>query len=118
LLRQAAASCRKRKLAPEIASAKTVAAVERLARSSDRRLTATTGQWKRDDLLLNTPAAAFDLRDLSLQPHRCETYVTKVTTVAPSTAADCPLWLRFLHRMMAGDAGMIAGLWLSANGPY
>ena len=65
-----------------------------------------------------TVTAAFDLRDLSLQPHRCETYVTKVTTVAPSTAADCPLWLRFLHRMMAGDAGMIAGLWLSANGPY
>ena len=50
--RIAAAECNT-KAKKTIASAKTVAAVERLARA-DRRLAAITDQWDRDDFLLNT----------------------------------------------------------------
>ena len=42
------------KLHAILASAKTVAAVERLAKS-DRRLAATADQWDRDPDVLNTP---------------------------------------------------------------
>src|SRR5262249_13565896 len=54
ICRAAAAGCNKLKLRKELASAKTVAAVERLARS-DRRLAATVEQWDADPWLLNTP---------------------------------------------------------------
>ncbi len=50
--RKAAAECNT-KAKKTIASAKTVAAVERLAKA-DRRLAATTDQWDPDDFLLNT----------------------------------------------------------------
>jgi putative DNA primase/helicase len=56
--RDAADDCNKIKAgtAPSIASAKTVAAVERMARS-DRRLAATVDQWDADPWLLNSPTA-------------------------------------------------------------
>ncbi len=50
--RKAAAECNT-KAKKTIASAKTVAAVERLAKA-DRRLAATTDQWDPDDFLLHT----------------------------------------------------------------
>jgi putative DNA primase/helicase len=37
-----------------LASAKTIAAIERLAKS-DRRIAATTGQWDADPDVFNTP---------------------------------------------------------------
>jgi hypothetical protein len=58
--REAAASeWLKPSIATAIASAKTVAAVERLARS-DRRIAATVDQWDADPWLLNTPAGGLD----------------------------------------------------------
>ena len=51
--RGAASECDK-KFASAVASAKTVAAVERLTRA-DRRLAATAEQWDADPWLLNTP---------------------------------------------------------------
>ena len=58
--REAAAQCNKAKTASAIASAKTVYAVERLARS-DRRLAATIDQWDADPWQLNTPQGVVDL---------------------------------------------------------
>src|SRR5262249_9404768 len=69
------------KWAKAVASAKTVAAVERLARS-DRRLAATVGQWDSDPWLLNTPDGVVDLRLGKLLPHAPEDYFTKITTVS------------------------------------
>ena len=83
-----------------IASAKTVAAVERLARS-DRRLAATTEQWDADPWLLNTRGGVVELRTGKLRPHRAENYMTKLTAVAP--AGDCPQWLAFLERITGGN---------------
>lgn len=47
ICREAAVECNKGKLSSALASAKTVAAVERLAKS-DRRLAATVDQWDAD----------------------------------------------------------------------
>jgi putative DNA primase/helicase len=107
LCREAAAECDDEKLARILASAKTVAAVERLAKA-DRRLAATMDQWDLDPLLLNTPDGTIDLRTGITRPHRPRDYLTKVTAVAPG--GDCPTWLAFLERVTAGDPELEAFL--------
>jgi putative DNA primase/helicase len=98
------------KLHAILASASTVAAVERLAKS-DRRLAATVDQWDRDPDLLNTTAGIIDLRTGALRPHAFGDYLTKITAVAPaSPGTDCPLWRAFLNRIMGGDPELIGFL--------
>jgi hypothetical protein len=60
LCRQAARECNKEKQSSALASKKTVAAVESLARS-DRRIIAATDQWDVDPFLLATPNGTVDL---------------------------------------------------------
>ena len=60
LCRQAAQECNKEKQSSALASKKTVAAVESLARS-DRRIIAATDQWDVDPFLLATPNGTVDL---------------------------------------------------------
>jgi putative DNA primase/helicase len=90
-----------------IASAKTVAAVERLARA-DRRLAATASQWDDDRWVLNTPGGTVDLRSGELREHRPEDYCTKMTAVAPG--GECPLWLSTLNYIFRGDAEIVSFL--------
>jgi putative DNA primase/helicase len=59
--REAAAQCNKPSEAKAIAKAKTVAAVEQLAKS-DRAVVATSEQWDADKFLLNMPIATADLK--------------------------------------------------------
>ena len=87
-----------------VASGKTVAAVERLARC-DKRLAATADQWDADPWLLNTPGGIVDLRDGDLRAAKREDYCTKITAVAPD--GECPLWHEFLDRIFAGDVDLI-----------
>ena len=100
--REAAAAIphKKAKLAAVIASAKTVAAIERLAKA-DRRLAATSDQWDSDPWLLNTPGGALDLRSGKVRPHNPSDHCTKSTTVSPE--GECPAWLAFLARVTGGD---------------
>jgi putative DNA primase/helicase len=108
ICRGAASECEK-KFANTIASAKTVAAVERLARA-DRRLAATTDQWDADPWLLKTPAGVTDLRRGECQPQDPGYYMTKIAGVAPD--ASCPItnWNSFLERVTGGDAELVAFL--------
>lgn len=106
--RESASACNHKKTASSIASAKTVAAVERLARC-DRRLAATTDLWDQNPLLLNTPAGVFDLATGDLGPHRPSDHLTKITSVA-ATAGECPLFQNFLHRITGGDIDLQAFL--------
>jgi putative DNA primase/helicase len=101
--REAAAECNKPKLAPMIASAKSVAAVERLAKA-DRRMAATIDQWDGDPWLLNTPEGVVDLRTGQRRPHRPDDYMTKIAAVGPK--GDCPRFLVFLDRILAGDVAL------------
>lgn len=81
-------------------SAKTVAAVERLAKA-DRRLAATAEQWDADPWLLNTPAGVVDLRTGELRAASPTDYMTKLAAAAPG--GSCPTWLAFLERVTGGD---------------
>lgn len=87
-----------------IASAKTVAGVERLARS-DRRLAATVDQWDADPWLLNTPAGVVDLRSGYLRPHNPRDFLSKITAVSPG-ALICPTWMGVMERVTNGDRAL------------
>jgi putative DNA primase/helicase len=106
--REAAAECNKAKIKPALASAKTVAAVERLAKA-DRRLAATVDQWDADPWLLNTPDGVIDLKTGRLGSHQSSYYMTKITAVGP-TKAGCPRFLTFFDTITKGDAELIAYL--------
>ena len=103
--RKAAADANEPAVRKKTCSANTIAAVERLARA-DRRLAATTGQWDADPWLLNTPDGIIDLRSGEIRPHQPTDYMTKMTAVEPGGA--CPQWRKFLNRIFAGDAELIA----------
>jgi putative DNA primase/helicase len=105
--REASAECGSPKIAVSVASAKTVAAVERLARA-DRRLAATVDQWDTDPWRLNTPGGTVDLKTGKLRPHDARDYITCITAVAPS--GDCPLWHSFLKRITDSNVELIAFL--------
>jgi putative DNA primase/helicase len=100
ICREAAAACNKPKVATAIASAKTVAAVERLAKA-DRRLAATVDQWDADPWLLNTPGGVVDLRTGDMVARQIDTYFTKITAVAPH--GNCPRFMAFLDAITERD---------------
>jgi putative DNA primase/helicase len=102
ICRAAALRCDRPKTSSAVASAKTVAAVERLSRS-DRRLAATTDQWDTDPWLLNTAAGIVDLRTGALRPHAQLAYMTKVAGVVPDHEMATPHWIAFLKTTCAGD---------------
>ena len=100
ICREAAALCNKPSTASILASAKTVAAVERLAKA-DRRIAATVDQWDADPWLLNTPAGVIDLRSGQRRPHNPADHLTKLTAVSP--AGTCPKWLGHIDKITGGD---------------
>ena len=94
-----------RKAIDALSDASTFAAVERVARS-DRQLAATTEQWDADPWLLNTPGGTVDLRTGTIRPHSTADFISKITTVAPTADATCPLWRSFLSRVTCGDGDL------------
>ncbi|HEY7243370.1 MAG TPA: phage/plasmid primase, P4 family [Xanthobacteraceae bacterium] len=109
ICREAAALCDKPTIAGLVASAKTVAAVERLAKA-DRRHAATVDQWDTDPWLLNTPGGVVDLRTGDVRQAQSSDYLTKITSVTPEQSYPTPRWLSFLDRIMVDDTEMIAFL--------
>jgi putative DNA primase/helicase len=108
ICREVALECDKP--ASVVASAKTVAAVERLAKA-DRRLAATATQWDAAPWLLNGTEATFDLRTGEGRPPDPLDYITKQTACAAApVGAAHPLWTKFLSRVTNGDGELIAFL--------
>ena len=107
LCREVAARSEKPKSQHIIASARTVAAVERLARS-DRALVARTEQWDAESFLLNTPGSTVDLRVGTGCPPDPSDYITRVTAcVCAPTGTPCPQWTKFLYRVCNNDVELI-----------
>jgi putative DNA primase/helicase len=105
--REVSKSCRRdEKLARHVASARTIAAVERLAQADQKRHAATVDQWDADLWALNTPGGVVDLKTGAIRPARQEDYCTKTTAVAPG--GDCHLWRTFLARITNGDRDLEA----------
>jgi putative DNA primase/helicase len=91
------------KVACMVASAKTVAAVERLARS-DRRLAATVAQWDAEPWLLTAGDRTIDLRTGCDREPDPINYITRKTACAAAPAGTPhPLWTKVLERVTAGD---------------
>jgi putative DNA primase/helicase len=103
MCRQASAECKDPKVALLLASARTIAAVERLAKS-DRHLAATVDQWDADPWLLNTPNGIIDLRTGERRECNPTAFMTKITAVAPG--GGCPNWHQFLNRIFAADENL------------
>jgi putative DNA primase/helicase len=109
ICRRAAVECNDSKNATSIASAGTVAAIERLARS-DRRLAAMMDQFDVNPDLFGAPQTV-DLRTGEAYPPRRDDYMTKCAAVAPAPPGTlCPRWIAFLNRVTAGDQGLIGFL--------
>ncbi|SDG17467.1 phage/plasmid primase, P4 family [Thalassobaculum litoreum] len=86
--------------ARRIASAKTVQAIERLAKSS-REFASRPEDWDADLWVFNTPAGTIDLRTGDMRPHAPGDLLTKVAAVGLGGAA--PRWLAFLSEIFDGD---------------
>lgn len=104
-----AASVIDSRLATNLTSGKTVAAVERLAQS-DRRMVATVDQWDVDPMLLNTPQGVVHLKTGFLRPHDPQDCLTRITSVAPDRTASAPTWAAFLRRVTGADAELVGYL--------
>lgn len=98
--RAASSECDNPKVSSIVASARTVAAIERLAKA-DRRHAATVDQWDADPWILNTPGGVVDLRTGELRRHMPDDYMTKITAVTPG--GECPQWHAFLDTVTNGD---------------
>lgn len=109
ICRDVATRADKPKIAAAIASAKTVAAIERLARA-DRRLAASAEQWDADIWLLNTPGGVVDLRTGDIKPNDPSFYMTKQAGAAPDRSCATPRWLKFLNDVCRKDQEVIAFL--------
>jgi putative DNA primase/helicase len=84
-------------------SAKTHAAVERLAKA-DRRHATALEQWDADDWLLNLDGVTFDLKHgVDRPPHPDDHITKKAACVAAPEGTPHPVWSAFLDRITAGD---------------
>lgn len=70
-------------------------------------LVVTIEQFDADPWALNTMSGTIDLITGDLRPHRREDMLTKLSPVHYDPDALCPLWERFLDRVMAGDRSLI-----------
>jgi P4 family phage/plasmid primase-like protien len=95
----------KASVAKELRSAATRAAIVSMA-SDDPQLAAPPDVWDRDPWLLATPGGTVDLKTGVMREARRADYITKATAVAPG--GECPLWLKTLDQIFAGDRELIA----------
>lgn len=65
--------------------------------------------------LLNVLNGTLDLRTGELRPHRREDMLTKLVRVTYDPQARAPRWEAFLHRIMDGDAELVAFLQRAAG---
>jgi putative DNA primase/helicase len=108
ICREAARQCsNKPKQAKIIASARTVAAVERLAKA-DRRIAAAADQFDAQQYLFNSADRTINLKTGKAQLPQQGDYLTKVagTRLAP-VGTPHPIWTKFLKRVTNNDQEMI-----------
>jgi putative DNA primase/helicase len=89
-------------VARQITSAKTVAAIEKLARS-DPRHAILPEQLDADPYLFNTPGGTVELRTGQLREHRREDLITKLAGATPDHNGDDSTWIKFLADITLRD---------------
>jgi putative DNA primase/helicase len=86
--------------------AKQVSATLQLARS-EPGIPVLPEDLDRDPWSLNCLNGTLDLHTGQLRPHRREDLLTRLAPVEYEADATCPLWLRFLDRIMDGNQDVI-----------
>ena len=94
--------------AAALASASTVAHVEKLARY-DMRIATAADAWDTDPWIINTPAGTLDLRTGVLRSCDQADMITRITPASLDTDI-CDLWLSFLNDVTQGDQDLVAYL--------
>jgi P4 family phage/plasmid primase-like protien len=61
----------------------------------------------RDPWLLNVANGTLDLRTSTLRPHNRNDLLTKITRIDFDEKATCPLWLKFLERILGGNRDLV-----------
>ncbi len=61
----------------------------------------------KDAMLLNVETGTIDLRTGDLRPHDRSDFISKLAPVEYDAEAQCPQWLKFLHRIFNDDAKLI-----------
>jgi putative DNA primase/helicase len=79
--------------------------VEKFARAA-RTFATESGDWDRDELLLNTPGGTVDLRTGKIRPHDRRDQITNVTQVTPQDGPK-PAFDRFMREITLGDTSLI-----------
>ena len=105
--REGAIEADKANQAARLASARTIAAVLKIA-ASDPMIAETPTSFDGHPMLLNTPSGVLDLETGALLAHQPDLLLTQIT--APSPGAKCPRWFAFLDQITAGDRDLIAYL--------
>ena len=95
------------RLKAKLASASTIAAVERITRAEPNHA-ALVDEWDADIWLFNTPGGVIDLRTGAMRSHQRADRMTKISTATPRGA--CPQWLVFMAQVTGGDAELQAYL--------
>ena len=107
ICREAASECNKPAESKAIAKAKTVVAVENLARS-DRRIAAIVNQWDADQSLLNMRKMSIKLSTGVQRLNNPLDYCTKITGAAAAPeGTPYPMWLSFLNKVMGDNPELI-----------
>jgi putative DNA primase/helicase len=109
--REAAATCTKKtaaKTALLLTSGRTIASIERLAKS-DQRTAMLPKHYDADPDVFGTPEMTIDLKTGDIYAPRREDYITKLAAVGPAET-PCPMWLAFLDRVTNGNAELIGFL--------
>lgn len=75
--------------------------------SSEAFVPILPNQLDADPWLYNAANGTLDLRTGELRPHQRHDYITKMAPVNYAADAASPLWERFLHRIMDGNASLI-----------
>jgi putative DNA primase/helicase len=82
-------------------------ALHRMLNLAKSLLVVADSKLDADPWLFNTQAGTIDLRAGRLEKHDARDLLTKISPVAASFKAKCPLFKKFLHRITAGDSELM-----------
>lgn len=109
MLRSPEAQSSYMKWAKQSQSRARIASIIDLAKS-EPEVVIVASNLDRDPSLLNVQNGTLDLRTGELYPHNREDLITKLAPVDYDPEAQCPTWLKFLDRIMAGNSEMVDAL--------
>lgn len=66
-----------------------------------------TPDLDRDEMLFNCKNGTINLKTGELQPHNPKDFITKISNVMYDPSAKCPLFDKFIYRIMDGDKELI-----------